>query len=150
MKKYRHTNVARFYNAAISRLLWMGVPIGPMVLLTVPGRKTSLPRTTPVALARHETGWQLVAAYGVVDWVKNLQAADSAVVTSRRCQVPVTSRQLPDDQAAPILRDSMASAGMMTRLAVGPYFDADPKAPLEAWREEAIHHPVFVLTPASD
>lgn len=122
--------------------------MGPQALLTVRGRKTGLPRTTPVALNPDGAGWLLVSVYGRVDWVKNLQAAGSAVVTMRRRSIPVASRQLADDQAAPILRDLLASLNPVVRPVIGPYFHTAPDAPLAAWQEEAARHPVFVLTPA--
>jgi hypothetical protein len=45
VKAYRHTT-ARFYNGVISRVLRLGLPIGPMALLTVRGRRTGLLRST--------------------------------------------------------------------------------------------------------
>jgi deazaflavin-dependent oxidoreductase (nitroreductase family) len=134
-------------NPLIARLIRLGLPMGPMALLTVPGRKTGLPRTTPVALTPLDGGWRLVAAYGPVDWVKNLQSAGNAVITVRGRETGVESRQLEPGDAAPILRDSIAEAGPITRRVVGPYFDTDPKAPLSQWAEEARNHPVFHLIP---
>lgn len=146
MKAYRHTRVARIYNGVISGLLRVGLPIGPMALLTVPGRKTGLPRSTPVALARDGAGWILVAAYGRVDWVKNLQASREAKITMRRRKVRVASTELPLDEAASVLRDSVGSAGPLTMRVVGPYFDAARNSSLDAWQREAVNHPVFRLT----
>jgi hypothetical protein len=85
------------------------------------------------------------AAYGLVDWVKNLQAAGTATIRLRRQEVPVISRQLPSQEAALLLHDRVASASRMTLRMMGPYFDATPESPLEAWELEAEHHPVFVL-----
>ena len=103
MKQYQHTTTARIYNRVISRLLRIGIPIGPMALLTVPGRRSGLPRSTPVALAPYGAGWQLVAAYGPVDWVKNLKAARRGTITMRGRRIPVTAQELPTAEAAPIL-----------------------------------------------
>lgn len=66
---------ARFYNPIVSFLIRLGLPMGPQALLTVHGRKTGLPRTTPVALNPLGAGWRLISVYGRVDWVRNLQAA---------------------------------------------------------------------------
>ena len=38
------------FNPIARRLLGAGVPLGPNALLTVRGRRTGAPRTTPVAL----------------------------------------------------------------------------------------------------
>ena len=42
------------------------------------------------------------------------------------------------------------AATPLIRSLLGRYFDADPKAPLEAWREEAARHPMFFLTPVTE
>ena len=138
---------ARFYNPIVTFLLRLGVPIGRQALLTVRGRSSGLPRTTPVALNPHGAGWLLVSVYGRVDWVKNLRAAGEAVVTKRRRTFEVTSQELTADQAGPIVRDLLASLSPIVRPVIGAYFTTDPSAPLEAWREEARKHPVFVLSP---
>jgi deazaflavin-dependent oxidoreductase (nitroreductase family) len=139
---------ARFYNPIVSFLLRLGLPLGPQALLTVRGRKTGLPRTTPIALNPHGAGWLLVSVYGSVDWAKNLRAAGEAVVTKRRRTFQVTSQELTADQAGPIVRDLLASLSPIVRPVIGAYFATDPSAPIEAWRDEARKHPVFILTPA--
>ena len=139
---------ARFYNPIVSFLLRLGLPLGPQALLTVRGRNSGLPRTTPIALNPHGTGWLLVSVYGRVDWVRNLRAAGEAVVTMRRRTFPVTSHELTTDQAAPILRDLLASLSPFVRPVIVSYFATDISAPIEAWQDEAQRHPVFILTPA--
>ena len=139
---------ARFYNPIVSFLLRLGVPLGPQALLTVRGRNSGLPRTTPVALNHHGTDWLLVSVYGRVDWVRNLRAAGEAVVTMRRRTFPVTSRELTADQAAPIVRDLLTSLSPIVRPVIGSYFATEISAPIEAWEDEARRHPVFILTAA--
>ena len=61
----------------IKSLLRAGIPLGPMILLTVRGRTTGEPRTTPVdLLERGDRRW-LVATHGGANsnWVRNLRAA---------------------------------------------------------------------------
>jgi deazaflavin-dependent oxidoreductase (nitroreductase family) len=139
---------ARFYNPIVSFLLRLGLPLGPQALLTVRGRNSGLPRTTPVALNPHGSGWMLVSVYGRVDWVRNLRAAGEAVVTKRRRTFQVTSQEVPADQAGPIVRDLLTSLSPIVRPVIGAYFTTDLSAPVEAWQEEARNHPVFILTPA--
>jgi deazaflavin-dependent oxidoreductase (nitroreductase family) len=139
---------ARFYNPIVSFLLRLGLPLGPQALLTVRGRNSGLPRTTPVALNPHGSGWLLVSVYGRVDWVKNLRAAGEAVVTKRRRTFQVRSEEVLADQAGVIVRDLLASLSPIVRPVIGAYFTTDLSAPLEAWQEEARKHPVFILTPA--
>jgi deazaflavin-dependent oxidoreductase (nitroreductase family) len=139
---------ARFYNPIVSFLLRIGLPLGPQALLTVRGRNSGLPRTTPVALNPHGSGWLLVSVYGRVDWVRNLRAAGEAVVTKRRRTFQVRSEEVLADQAGLIVRDLLASLSPIVRPVIGAYFTTDLSAPLEAWQEEARKHPVFILTPA--
>ena len=136
----------KFANKIVSFFLRLGVPMGRQALLTVPGRKTGLPRTTPVALNPDGSGWLLVSVWGRVDWVKNLHASEGAMITIRRRSIPVASRQLTDEQAAPVLRDLLVTLNPLVRPLLGPQFHAAPDAPLEAWEEEAKNHPVFHLT----
>jgi len=46
--------LVRITNRIVVPLLRLGVPIGPMYLLTVTGRQSGLPRTTPVATFEFE------------------------------------------------------------------------------------------------
>jgi deazaflavin-dependent oxidoreductase (nitroreductase family) len=61
----------------IKRLLRAGTPMGPMILLTVRGRTTGQPRTTPVDLLERDDRRWLVATHGGANsnWVRNLRAA---------------------------------------------------------------------------
>jgi deazaflavin-dependent oxidoreductase (nitroreductase family) len=136
----------RIPNRIVGRLVELGLPIGPMAVLTVPGRKTGLPRSAPVAISRLDDGWRLVAAYGVVDWVKNLRLAGGGRLTYRGKTFDVIARELPADEAGPILRESVATAGPVTRRMVAPYFDAALDAGPGEWEQESRRHPVFILT----
>jgi hypothetical protein len=42
-----------FFNVVARPLIGIGLPPGPDVLLTVRGRRTGQPRSTPVTLCRH-------------------------------------------------------------------------------------------------
>jgi hypothetical protein len=57
----------RVANWLITRLLGLGVPMGSNYLLTVPGRKTGKPQTTPVTLVERDEARYLVAPYGQVN-----------------------------------------------------------------------------------
>jgi len=149
VKVFRNTGFARFSNRAMSALIRAGIVRGPYGILTVPGRRTGLPRSNPVELTPIGDGWRVFAAYGLVDWVKNLQAAGTATIQLRRQELPVTSRQLPPREAAAVLLDRVASASGTTMRMIGPYFDATSESPIEAWELEAEHHPVFVLQKTS-
>jgi deazaflavin-dependent oxidoreductase (nitroreductase family) len=139
----------KYANAAVCFLLRLGLPMGPQALLTVAGRRSGLPRTTPVALNRREGGWLLVSVYGTVDWVRNLRAAKTGVVTMRRKSVSVMSRELSAGEAAPIIRDLLEAVNPIVRAVIGRNFEADQSSGLAEWVEEARRHPVFLLTPVA-
>ncbi len=148
MSEFRPGLGIRIGNRVVTPLLRAGMPMGPMALLTVTGRRSGLPRTTPVALAPHPSGWRLVAPFGVVDWVKNLRAEGTAQVTRRRRTVDVRAIELSPLDAAPLLRESLLEVGPITRSVVGGHFAVALDAPLAEWVAEAPLHPVFVLEPA--
>jgi deazaflavin-dependent oxidoreductase (nitroreductase family) len=64
----------------VGRLLRIGVPMGPNVVLTVRGRKSGKPRSAPVAVAEHGGRRWIVGLYGDVHWTRNLRAAGEAHV----------------------------------------------------------------------
>ena len=65
-------------------LLRAGVKIGRMSLLTVRGRKSGQPRTTPVLIAEYDGNCFLVSTYGETNWVRNLRAEKEAILTRGR------------------------------------------------------------------
>jgi deazaflavin-dependent oxidoreductase (nitroreductase family) len=148
MSEFRPGLGIRIGNLVVTTLLRAGLPIGPMFLLTVNGRRSGLPRTTPVALAPHPRGWRLVAPFGVVDWVKNLRVAGTGLITRGRRTVEVRAIELGAEEAAPLLRESLLEVGPITRSVVGGHFAVALDAPLADWVAEAPLHPAFILEPA--
>lgn len=144
----------RMASSMVKPMIRLGLPVGsreaPMALLTVPGRKSGIDRTTPIALAAHGDGWLLVAVYGVADWARNLEASRQARITMRGEDIDVTARRLEPETAGPILRDSMEAAPGMIQRMTDPYFSAGFDDPVENWERESISHPVFVLTRVGD
>lgn len=140
----------RLASRTVRPMIRLGLPVGsrqaPMALLTVPGRKSGIDRTTPIALAVHGDGWLLVAVYGVADWAQNLEAAGQAQITMRGEDFDVMARRLEPETAGPILRDSMKAAPGMIQRMTDPYFSAGFDDPVEDWERESISHPVFLLT----
>lgn len=84
---FRMTRTMRLGTALLKALLRAGVPLGPLVLLSVRGRKSGKISTTPVALVQHGNERWLVAAFGEVNWVQNLRAAGTAhLIRGRRTE----------------------------------------------------------------
>src|SRR6266536_2532100 len=100
----------RLGNALTTMLLRRVVRMATTTLLTVPGRKSGLPRTTPVTVIEHDGGRYVQSPFGEVDWVRNLRAAGTATLTRGRHSETVSAIELTAEQAAPILRHALTIA----------------------------------------
>ena len=89
----------RASNPLSRRLLRLGTPMGPNVLLTVRGRTSGLPRSAAVAVVELDGRRWVIGAYGDVQWVRNLRAAGSAEVRVRGTNQPVIARELDSVEA---------------------------------------------------
>ena len=95
----------RLRNRVIIQLHRLGLPAGPMHLLTVPGRTSGLPRTTPVSPVVIDGTYYIVQAYPNSDWVKNARAAGHGVLTRGRTVRAVDLTEVVDEQRPAILRE---------------------------------------------
>jgi deazaflavin-dependent oxidoreductase (nitroreductase family) len=75
-------------------LLAAGVPMGPNRLITIRGRKSGLPRTTPVAIIAVSGRRWIWAPWGEVHWVRNLRAAGRATISVRGRKEHVSATEL--------------------------------------------------------
>ena len=62
----------------------LGIPTGPAMVLTVPGRKTGKPRSTPMTPFEHDGGLYVVAGYPGADWASNARAAGAGTLSRGR------------------------------------------------------------------
>ena len=109
-----------FFNKFARRLLRAGTPMGPNVLVTIRGRTSGLPRTTPLAIVEHAGRRWIWAPYGEVDWVRNLRAAGEATITSGRRTEDVTATELDPAQRVVFFEDVMVAVARSMPL--GPWF----------------------------
>lgn len=86
---------------AVQRL---GVPTGPAMVLTVPGRKSGVPRSTPMTPFDHDGGLYTVAGYPGSDWAANARAAGAGTLTRGRRSRRVKIVELTPDESRPVLR----------------------------------------------
>ena len=93
------------FNAIAKPLLAAGLPMGFNGLLTVPGRKTGQPRTTPVAIIEVDGRRWIWCPWGERHWVRNLRAAGRATIEVRRQTEPVTARELDPAERLVFFRD---------------------------------------------
>jgi deazaflavin-dependent oxidoreductase (nitroreductase family) len=83
--------------------LGVGGEKGP-VILTVVGRKTGKPRSTPVTPMTVDGQRYIVGGLPGADWVANLRAAGTATVHQGRRAQRVRMTEVPAEQARPLLR----------------------------------------------
>jgi deazaflavin-dependent oxidoreductase (nitroreductase family) len=136
------------FNPVARRLLGVGIPLGPNSLLTVRGRSSGEPRTTPVALIEIQGRRWVVGTFGEVNWVRNLRAAAEATITIDKRPQSVKAVELSRDEAAAFFGEVL-----------GPYIR---RIPLGGWLigsvlgardiladpgTAAVRRPVFELTP---
>lgn len=95
----------RYFNSVARRLLEVGMPMGPNGLLTVRGRKSGLPRTTPVTIVQRNDQRWLIGVYGETDWVRNLRASGQATITRRGHSLQVAASELSQVEAVAFFRD---------------------------------------------
>ena len=131
-------------------LLAARVPLGFNGLITVRGRKSGLPRTTPVAII-HVSGRRWVwAPWGDVHWVQNLRAAGEATITVRGRKEVVRATELDPQQRVGFFRNVL---GPLARgIPLGAWFIRTVDGvDLDDPREAAEGRPVFELhaAPAS-
>jgi deazaflavin-dependent oxidoreductase (nitroreductase family) len=141
-KPYRKSYWRRALNALVRPLARLGLT-GPRThLLTVPGRKTGKPWSTPVSIVRNGDARWLVAPYGERNWVKNARAAGWVELRRGRRRERLSVEELPPEQAVPVLR-RYYEQGLVTR----PFFEANLDSSAAEWLAEAPRHPVFRLEP---
>src|SRR3954447_13257756 len=113
----------KYVNKVMIGLQKLGVNFGPVVL-TVPGRKTGKPRSTPVTPMTVDGKRYVVGGLPGADWTANARAAGEATIHSGRRTERVRMGEIPADEARPLLRafpvevpsgvGFMKNAGMVT------------------------------------
>lgn len=117
------------------RVSLVGLAGLPSLMLTVAGRKSGLPRSTPLLCVPWRGGWLIAgSSFGAPKppaWSANLRAADTATVRYRRREHQCAWRELEGDERA------RAWAHMRV---IWPNYDKYVE-----WTDRVI--PVFLLTP---
>lgn len=94
---------AKSLNTLIVGIHKLGIRMGPLSVLTVPGRITGEPRRTPMTPFSWE-GQMYVTAFPGVEWARNARAAGTGTLTRGRKSRRVTIVELTPEQARPVLR----------------------------------------------
>jgi deazaflavin-dependent oxidoreductase (nitroreductase family) len=135
----------------IKILLRIGVRMtifGPMMLLTVRGRKTGKPRTVPVDIHEHDGRRFLIATHGMGNWVYNLRATGEGMLSLGWSRQAFTAVELTPEAAGPVIKEIMGPLlvsqgvrGSALRQNIGVTADAS----LNDFINAARSHPVFEL-----
>jgi deazaflavin-dependent oxidoreductase (nitroreductase family) len=135
------TGGLRVVSTIITTLVRLGLPSGPSALLTVRGRTSGKIYTIPIALVENSGTQFLVAAFGEVNWVRNLRAAGQAQLTRRRHTEAIGAVELEAQEAAPILKQFLKESERVSF--IRPYFHVTLQSSLADFEQEALYHPVF-------
>jgi deazaflavin-dependent oxidoreductase (nitroreductase family) len=136
------------FNPVARLLLAAHVPLGGTdALVTIRGRRSGAPRTTPITVCEHGGRRGLISPFGEVNWVRNLRAAGRATIIVRGRKEEVVATELDLDAAARFIRDVLAPHAHRVR--GGEWFvrtldGIDLDHPAKAARGR----PVFELHPA--
>jgi deazaflavin-dependent oxidoreductase (nitroreductase family) len=136
-----------WFNRVARPLLRLGVPMGPDILLTVAGRRSGEPRTTPVTICEEGGRRGIISPFGETQWVRNLRAAGTASITTGRRTERVRAVELSPDEAAAFIQDAIAPIAQRSRFG-GWFVRAVDGIDVDDPVGSADGRPVFELFPA--
>ena len=144
-KTYQAPLFVRVGNVLTTTLLRAGVKLVgpgkyPMYLLTVRGRTSGQPHTIPIVILEQNGKRYLASPYGIVNWVRNLRAAGEAILTRGRRSETINVRELPQSEAALMLREDIKGGNPFAR-----YYGVTAGSSLEEFERAVVSHPLFVL-----
>ena len=91
-------------NKVMITLQKLGIPTGPAMVLTVPGRKSGQPRSTPMTPFELNGNLYTVAGFPRADWALNARASGVGTLTRGRKSKRVKIVELSAEEARPVLR----------------------------------------------
>jgi deazaflavin-dependent oxidoreductase (nitroreductase family) len=143
-KTYQLNGGVKLVNRIFDAMTRLGLGKAYRHILTVRGRKSGEPRSTPVDVMRVNGADWLVAGYGPVNWVRNVQAAGELTLSRAGRTRRYTAAPATPEEAVPVLRAYITQVPV-TRA----YFDATPTSPDEDVLRELPRHAVFRLSEVS-
>ena len=120
--------------------------MGPNALVTIRGRASGQPRTTPLAIVEDSGRRWIWAPFGEVDWVRNLRAAGEATITVGRRTEDVIATELDPAERVAFFRDVLGPVA--GSIPLGPWLMrtvlrtdlGDPEAASEGRPVFELHH----------
>jgi deazaflavin-dependent oxidoreductase (nitroreductase family) len=143
-KTYQRHLGTRLINSWFRTLTKLGLGAPYRQILTVPGRKTGRPHSTPVDVIEVGDQRWLVAGYGPATWVLNTRAHGQVTLSRGRHSETYKVEEVGAEDAIPVLRKYIADI-RVTRA----YLDATPNSSDEAIAGELSRHAVFRLNPST-
>jgi deazaflavin-dependent oxidoreductase (nitroreductase family) len=83
-------------NKVITAVQRLGLTVGPVQVLVVPGRTSGVPRETPVTPFPVDGRWYVTAALPDADWARNVRAAGRGQLRRGRRARPVRLPEVHD------------------------------------------------------
>ena len=132
------------FNRLAKPLIALGVPMGPDVLITVRGRKTGMPRTTPVTICEYGGRRGFISPFGETNWARNLRAAGIATIRFGRRSESVRTVELGHEDAIGFSRDLIVPIARTSRF--GNWFVRNiDRIDIDDPEEAALGRPVFEI-----
>jgi deazaflavin-dependent oxidoreductase (nitroreductase family) len=141
-RKRKLTRVERIGNLVAKWLVRAGVGPSHMHLITVVGRKTGKPYTTPLTVVETAGRRWLVAPYAGAAWAANARASGTAELRRGRVAEQVKLEPVDAHDSAPVLK-AYVRIEPSTRRAFG----VGPDAGLAEFEAIAPKHSVFRILP---
>jgi len=144
-------SIVNILNPLIRRLLRLGMPMGPNVLISVRGRKSGELRTFPVAILETDGRTLLFSSFGEVNWVRNVRAAGELTMRRGRRDRAMTAVELTPEQAAPLLEAAVLPAISMPVFGsmLKSWYGVDRDSTKADYLAAARVHPAFELRDAA-
>ena len=103
-KTYERTFIRRLLNRLLLFPIRTGLGPARLHLLTVHGRKSGQPYTTPVSIIEQGGQRCLVSPYGEVSWVKNARSNGDVILTRAGRSVIHRITEVTPEEAGPVLK----------------------------------------------
>lgn len=136
---------AQTFNRSVAWLTGHGISILGSRVLTVRGRKSGEPRSTPVNLLTLNGRRYLVSPRGHTQWSRNLRAAGTGTLTVGHRSEAFTATELADADKPEVLSAYLRR----WKFEVGVFFDGVRPDQDDKLREIAPGYPVFLINEAS-
>jgi deazaflavin-dependent oxidoreductase (nitroreductase family) len=116
-------------NRLVKIMQRLGLRLGPVHVLTLPGRVSGTPRSTPITPITVDGRRFVIAALPQADWARNARAAGRGELAAGRSRTTVTLSEVTDPrvrEAAMRAFPSQASGGVPFYVRLGLVHGPDP------------------------